>query len=230
MNLTPLFLLHGALGNKQQLAPLKAELAAHFHLLDLNFSGHGGRPLPEAYSMSVFVEDVLAEMDAAKIERAHFFGYSMGGYVALQLAQRHPEKVAQIVTLGTKFDWTPETAAREVKMLNPTKIEEKVPAFAAALQKAHQPQDWRTVLHKTADMMTALGNGTGLAMTDLATIQQPVVIGIGEQDRMVGRKESTLAADHLPNGQLLVLPETPHPIEKVNPAQLAAELIRIFQN
>ena len=54
----------------------------------------------------------------------------MGGYVALQLANKHPKYVQKIITLGTKFAWDKETAAKEVKMLNPEKIEEKIPAFA----------------------------------------------------------------------------------------------------
>ena len=46
-------------------------------------------------------------------------GHSMGGYVALKLALKRPELVDRIITLGTKFNWTPEVAAKEVKMLNP---------------------------------------------------------------------------------------------------------------
>jgi pimeloyl-ACP methyl ester carboxylesterase len=51
----------------------------------------------------------------------------MGGYVALKTAVLHPGRIEAIVTLGTKFHWDPENASNEVRMLNPEKIEEKVP-------------------------------------------------------------------------------------------------------
>ena len=47
------------------------------------------------------------------ITRADIFGYSMGGYVALHAARRHPERIGSIMTLGTKFAWDTPTAEKE---------------------------------------------------------------------------------------------------------------------
>lgn len=82
----------------------------------------------------------------------------MGGYVALWLAHQHPERVRKIVTLGTKFDWSPESARLEVKKLDAEKILEKVPAFALILETRHAPNDWKQLLSRTSTMMLALGS------------------------------------------------------------------------
>ena len=126
--MNPLILLHGALGSAAQLDQLSGLLKPCYSCCTLNFSGHGGTPMPDAFSIGLFAGDVLRFMAASNIEKADFFGYSMGGYVALYLAANHPERVGKIITLATKFAWTPESASREIRMLDPQKIAKKIPA------------------------------------------------------------------------------------------------------
>lgn len=52
--------------------------------------------------------------------------------------------------LGTKYNWNEATAAREVKLLNPAVIQEKVPAYAAILKERHGSENWQEVLHATS--------------------------------------------------------------------------------
>ena len=120
------------------------------------------------------------------------------------------------MTLGTKFDWSLESAQKEVKMLNPEKIKEKIPHFAEHLNRLHQPLDWTQVMTKTADMMLNMAAGAKLSEPDFKRINQEVVIGIGSLDNMVTLEESQHAADLLPNAKLVELPDVPHPIEKVD--------------
>ena len=124
----------------------------------MNFEGHGGRPSDRPYSIDAFSENLVSFIHEKELNQANIFGYSMGGYVALKTAQTRPDLINKIFTLGTKFNWSPESAAKEVKMLNPDKIEEKVPAFAKALQERHSPGDWKVVLRKTSEMMIDLGH------------------------------------------------------------------------
>ena len=124
----------------------------------MNFSGHGGRAfLGAPFSIKLFSEDVLNFMEENKIERANVLGYSMGGYVALNLARHFPGKLLKIITLATKFHWDEATAAREIQMLNPDKIEMKVPGFAEILKNRHSPNDWKEVLRQATSMLVALG-------------------------------------------------------------------------
>ena len=222
-----LFLLHGALGSEEQLQPLQELLFKDFNVHTLNFEGHGGTSSDRAFDMNYFAENVLEKIETLNISKTHIFGYSMGGYVALTLAKKHPEVIDKIVTLGTKFDWTLETAQREVKMLNPKVIEEKVPAFAERLNTLHQPNDWKKVMQKTADMMLSLANGKKLTDAALQHIEHSVLIGIGSLDNMVTEAESQHAANQLPNGSLRLLSDVKHPIEKVD-MQLLATTIREF--
>ncbi|MFK7799942.1 MAG: alpha/beta fold hydrolase [Aureispira sp.] len=223
-----LLLLHGALGTQQQLIPLANLVKEQFTVHYLNFEGHGGRASSATiFSIDLFVENVLQFLQEQQLDSVAIFGYSMGGYVALRLAQQHPQLVDKIITLGTKFDWSVEAASKEVKMLNPSIIEQKVPKFATQLQKAHAPNDWKLLLDKTAQMMLHLAHESKLTTQDLEQIQQEVLIGIGSLDNMVGVAESEQAATALPNAQLQLIEGFYHPLEK-NDLQQLVPLIRNF--
>ena len=45
--------------------------------------------------------------------------------------------IQKVFTLATKFEWTPDIAQKEIKMLDAAKIAEKIPAFAQLLEKRH---------------------------------------------------------------------------------------------
>ena len=168
--LNSLILLHGALATKAQFASLKSLLDTDYEVHVLDFSGHGDNRTSSPFTMDQFVQDVLDYMSKNNINKANFFGYSMGGYVALNLALNHPERVNKIMTLGTKFNWTKDAAEKESRMLDPEKIEEKVPQFAKHLDLIHGANNWKIVLRKTAEMMVGLGNGTALDSLQLKSI------------------------------------------------------------
>ena len=211
-----LLLLHGALGSQAQFRDWKEKLSRHFNVYAFNFSGHGGMPIREPFSIDLFVENTLNFMDAEHLESAHMFGYSMGGYVTLKLAHDHPERVEKIITLGTKFHWTPEAAAKEGRMMNPEIIEQKIPKFAATLKERHQPEDWKKIMTLTGEMMTLLGAGQAMTAEDFNHIPTPTLICIGTEDHMVTRDESTHVADHLTNGQLKIIDGFKHPFESID--------------
>lgn len=225
-----ILLLHGALGSKLQLDSLKHLLSHHFNVFTLNFEGHGDKPSDKEFSIDLFAQNVKDFLKAMNISSTHIFGYSMGGYVTLRLALNNPSLVNQIMTLGTKFNWTKEIAEQEVKMLNPEKLEEKVPAFAKRLEEIHTGIGWKSVLSKTAKMMSELGNGKKISDEDLSRIGQNVLIGIGELDRMVTIDESEQASNLMPNGNLKVIEGFKHPIEKVDMDQLARIIMDYLNN
>jgi esterase/lipase len=223
-----LLLLHGAIGAKDQFEPLADKLKDEFTVHTLNFSGHGGKSVAETFSIKAFADDVLRYLDDNKIDRIDIFGYSMGGYVALFIARNFPSRVNRIFTLATKFEWTPEIAARETKMLAAEKIAEKIPAFANQLEQRHHPSDWKQVLAKTAGMMYDLGANNPLALSDYQALGNPVLVGIGDKDTMVSLEETIAVYRQLPNANLIVLPQTQHPIEKVDIGRLAFEINNFF--
>jgi pimeloyl-ACP methyl ester carboxylesterase len=219
-----LLLLHGAIGASAQLKPLANSLGTQYQVLTFDFSGHGGKAYNGGFYIQSFAEEVLAFLDEKDIQQANIFGYSMGGYVALYLAKQYPARVKSICTLATKFHWNEAIAEKEVKMLDPLKIEEKLPAFADTLRQRHAPNDWKEVLKYTGEMMLGLGRQNVLAIEDYASINIPVMILLGDRDKMVSLEETLDVYKALPAGKLGILPSTQHPIEQVNVELLSAFL------
>ena len=222
-------LLHGAIGSKEQFLLLEEKLVNSFTVHRLNFGGHGGSSFAdEKFSINLFASEVIAFLDEKEIDGTNIFGYSMGGYVAMYLAKQHPQRIKKIITLATKFTWDETIAAQEIKMLNADKIEEKLPDFAAALQKRHTPNDWKVVLEKTAAMLAAMGKDNPLKFADYPGIHHPVLLMLGDRDKMVTLDETVEVYKSLPKAQLTVLPNTSHPLELVNTDRLASELNSFF--
>lgn len=218
-------MLHGAIGSSVQLEPLAGKLKSSFDLYLLNFTGHGGKQIPdEPFSIKLFADDVIYFIKKNKLEGINVFGYSMGGYIALYIARHYPGMLGKIFTTATKFQWSEETSAKESAMLNPDKILEKVPKFAEELELRHSPEDWKTVLNKTAKMMICLGKNRTLKDDDFSKIENEVLVSVGDRDNMVTIEETVDAYRKLKNGKLLILPGTPHPIEKMDTDRLAGEI------
>jgi pimeloyl-ACP methyl ester carboxylesterase len=224
-----LILLHGALGAMDQFQPWLPLLQEHFRVHAFDFEGHGSKPFEDRpFSIAHFAENLESYIEAHGLLQVNVFGYSMGGYVALYLARRKPELFGRIFTFASKLDWNPAGAAREVKMLDVPTILEKVPKFAQMLTARHHGNDWQQHLAHTAEMMIALGEKPALSSEDFAAIQVPVRIGLGDRDTMVTLEETIAAYRLLPQGQLFVMPATPHPIEKIDVKRICGEIVGYF--
>lgn len=230
MTKSHLLLLHGALGTEKQLKPLQTLLSHSFEVTTINFEGHGGRSPSKTFSIDLFTENAIRFLKENNIESTHIFGYSMGGYVALNMAKKHPAFVQSIITLGTKFNWTKETAEKEIRFLDPNAIEEKVPRFAKKLEEDHAPNDWKVLLKKTAEMMIGLGSGLRLTDTDLSSISHRTLICLGSLDTMVTIEESEQAAKQLKNGHFKIITDFEHPIEKIDAKLFASIIVNFLQN
>lgn len=222
-----LILLHGALGSSRSFDTLIPYLSNDFNLIVPDFKWHGSRSESDSsFNMQNLVDDLEDTLVKENIDSAGIFGYSMGGYVALSLALKKPEYFEKIMTLGTKLDWNPQQAEKESKMLNPDKIQEKVPQFAQHLKTLHGVK-WMNLCNQTAAMMLDLGRNPILTIENISTIDFPVRLGLGDQDNMVSLEETVIFYKALAQGELQVLPSCPHPIEKVDP-QIITNSIKQF--
>ncbi len=224
-----LILLHGALGAASQMHELQTALETHFNVYILEFDGHGNK----AASLDALdIKHMALELDRFITQHAIsdpiVFGYSMGGYVALYHASKLPNKIAKVITLATKFDWNPESSEKESRMLNPEQMEIQIPAFCDLLYQRHG-SSWKRLVNNTAEMMLRLGKNQELPDAELKKIRIPVLICLGDKDKMVSVSETNHAVSNLGNGNLQILPDTPHPLERVN-CDLLAELIIKFAN
>lgn len=217
-----LLLLHGALYTSAEFAPIIPLLDETRDPITIDFAGHGSAASPDVpLSIELFGRQALAGIDEAGVDVVDIMGYSMGGYVALWMALHHPERVGRIVTLATKLRWDPQTSAREASMLDPDKIEAKVPAFAATLSARHGADRWKELTKQTAAMLLRLGVNPSVPLSAAPTIQTPVRLMVGDRDSMVSIEETIEFYRALPNGELAVLPATPHPLERVRPRDIA---------
>lgn len=217
-------MLHGAIGSVDQLTPLKEELCSEFDVYSFNFPGHGGTGPFESFSMDAFAKATLDFIKTYQLKNLPVFGYSMGGYVALYLESMYPGTFQKVITLGTKYEWSEEIAAKEIKMLRPDVIEQKIPAFAQQLANRHGTMEWKNVLEKTAAMLLSLGKHPLLSPAVLQKITCPTFVLLGEKDNMVSLEETQNAAAALVNGQYELLPNTVHPIEQINVNTLARKI------
>jgi pimeloyl-ACP methyl ester carboxylesterase len=219
----PTLLLHGALGSADTLAPLAAALGDHPDVIRVEFPGHGRTPLGDtAFSIAGFTaatDRLVRELPAPPL----VFGYSMGGYVALALEAARPGALAGILTLGTKYAWTPTVAAADAARLDPTLITTKVPRFAAALAQRHPAEGWERCVARTAGLVRDLGDHPVLDSPRLSRVRALLRCAVGATDDQVSVTETrALAADA--GGEALVLEGLGHPLERVPPGTIASLL------
>lgn len=221
-----LLLLHGALGAAVQFNKLEKLLSTVFEVHCYDFPGHGGKAFAEhELTMPLLTEHLLDHMKAFHLMGCHVFGYSMGGYAALWLESNKPGCFCSIMTLGTKFQWDKVAAEKESKLIAPDFLEKKAPQFAETLVVRHKTGDWKKLANQTIHLLQHLGRHP-LALTDFENIGCPVRLTLGDRDSMVSIEETTHVLTALPKASLLVMPDTPHILEKINQQYLSEEIIR----
>jgi pimeloyl-ACP methyl ester carboxylesterase len=102
----PLVLIHGFSGTRHVWEPVRERLEAAFDVLAVNLAGHvGGPELPPGTSASVdaLADAVEHDMDESGFESAHLVGNSLGGWIALELAQRG--RAQSVVALAPAGGW-----------------------------------------------------------------------------------------------------------------------------
>ncbi len=92
----PIVAIHGITANHRSFAPLAARTPAPMLAVDLRGRG-GSRALPGPFGLVQHADDVAAAIRAAGFERVIVVGHSMGAFVAVRLAQRHPELVGALL-------------------------------------------------------------------------------------------------------------------------------------
>lgn len=224
-----LILLHGALGHPGYFDWYVGQLSRFFNVHTPAFAGHAQTAFPSSpLTIGIYTEQLRAYCNANQLHKVHLFGYSMGGYVALAYAAQYPDQVRSVLTLATKLEWSPDVAAREMSLLQPDIVEQKVPGFAAALAQAHGPAQWKGLMTAVSGMLEHLGAHPELTDEALQAIQARVQLMVGDRDSMVTVAETHRAAGKIKQAGLAVLPDTVHPFEKVDRDLLLLLMMRFF--
>ncbi len=225
--MTQIVLLHGAMGSSSQMQGLQKLLEPHFEVFAFDFCGHGARSGDEVlFTVQEFAADLDEFLMKNKICSPIIFGYSMGGYVALYHSLHFKNKAKKIFTLGTKFNWSPAIAEKEVALLDTQMMQTKIPKFVEVLKKGHGEKRWDDVVKKTQGMMHLLGNNYQLDDEDLANIKCRVVLMLADDDNMVTEEETEQAHDSISHSEYVIIPNSKHPIEKVDLDELVKVILK----
>ncbi|OEJ28363.1 hydrolase [Streptomyces agglomeratus] len=93
----PVVLLHGRSGNSAHWTHVARRLARTRRVYAPDLRGHGMSDWPGSYTYLRMRDDVRGFLDALGLGRADLVGHSMGGVVALLVAQAYPERVGRLV-------------------------------------------------------------------------------------------------------------------------------------
>lgn len=89
-------------------------LTDRYQVLRYDTRGHGESSVPPGpYNMPQLADDLIALMNALKIDRAHIMGLSMGGMIAQQIGARYPERVLSLLLCDTASEMPPRSLWEE---------------------------------------------------------------------------------------------------------------------
>jgi 3-oxoadipate enol-lactonase len=110
-----LVLLHAFPFDRRMWSEEVARLSDVRRVVAVDLRGFGESPLYGEPSVDEYADDVVALLDALGIPMATVAGLSMGGYIALSLAERHRARVAALILADTRAAADSEVArlARE---------------------------------------------------------------------------------------------------------------------
>lgn len=208
----PLVLLHGALSTiSTSFGKLLPTLASTRRIIAVEQQAHGhtadvDRPL----SYEGMADDTVTLLRQLGINRADFFGYSMGAGVALQIAVRHPDQVRKLVLASVTYrsDGLDPAFLVGVETATPDDLSGS-PYQRDYARVAPNPQAWPSLFAKVNQLDRAVQDWRDEV---IAAISAPTLLITGDADLV--QPEHTVALFRLLGGsrraQLAVLPGTTH--------------------
>lgn len=103
---TDLVFVHEFAGDLHSWEPQLRHFGRQYRCVAFNARGYPPSDVPQkpaSYSQQRAVDDIVSVLDALSIERAHVVGLSMGGFSALHLGLRHPERVRSLCVAGCGY-------------------------------------------------------------------------------------------------------------------------------
>jgi pimeloyl-ACP methyl ester carboxylesterase len=100
----PIVLLHGFLESSNMWTPLIPDLLKTHRVITIDLLGHGQTGcLGYVHSMELMAETVDAVINHLNIENKTIIGHSMGGYVALAMAEKNPNSMQGLCLMNSTF-------------------------------------------------------------------------------------------------------------------------------
>ena len=203
--------VHGLGGTTNFYEPQVAELAKRHRVVRFDLPGAGRSPYAGPCSIESFADDLEAVLDAVGVDTAAVVGHSMGTIVVQHFAATRPQRVTKVVLLGPVKEQAPP--AKEATRQRAAIVREQgMAAVADAIVGAATSEETRRQRPVAAafvrELVTrqdpqgyaahceALANATAV---DLATIEAPVLLLTGSEDKVGSPQNAELMFKELPN-------------------------------
>jgi pimeloyl-ACP methyl ester carboxylesterase len=208
-------------------------IAQHHDVILFDNAGVGASSGTAENTIAASSRHVVAFLQALGLESVDVFGFSMGGFIAQQLAYDYPSLVRRLILVGTgpqggeRIDWrfTEEVASHVgVDSPGPNDLMYVFFAHSETSQKAAaefvqrlgartaEPDSPSTLQVRDAQTaaIAAWGASNGGDYSSLRAITQPTLVVNGIYDIVVPAVNSWILASHLPNALLVIYPDAGH--------------------
>ncbi len=238
----PLVLIRGLSRSLRFWDRLLPHLEGRFRLLTYDHRGIGRSPIVgKRFSIADLANDLAGVISESGVGRAHVFGMSLGGMVAMQLALDHPQHVDKLV-LGATTAGTFQRAMPRVDTLaflgvtavlpKPLQCRLQAPRLMSPrFSKANPgvaagwvPHLEREPIDGKVVVQQALAGARHDVTRRLHEIQSDVLVITGDADRLIPDRHSRRLARGIAGSRLVVLPGVGHDLAAEAPADLASEL------
>ncbi len=99
-----LVLLHGFMENKTIWEDMEPHLSEKFDLIKIDLPGHGNsKTYEETHTMDFMADKIKEVTDYLKLEKFHLLGHSMGGYVALEFAEKFRDSLKSLTLFFSTY-------------------------------------------------------------------------------------------------------------------------------
>jgi 3-oxoadipate enol-lactonase len=240
-------LLHGFPLSRAMWAAQIETLSESYRVIAPDLRGHGESPAPDAvYTMDSMADDVVELLDGLGVaEPVVVGGLSMGGYVALAMALKHPDRVRALMLIDTRAaadspeaaQQREETAQAVLKAGNSSAVvAAMIPRLFGKTTLDQHPEriaPLRAEMEKTSASGVA-GALRGMAIRpdrreQLAQITVPTLVLVGEEDVIAPPDEARAIAEALPAGRLEVVAAAGHLAPYENSEAVDQAVLRFLQ-
>lgn len=239
----PLVMMHGLFGSLENLGAISRILEDRYTLYRLDLRNHGRSPHGDTMSFADMAGDLLEFMDQQSLNKPQLFGHSLGGKVAMELACRHPERVAKLVVAdiapvsypshhnaildglaslqGERIDSRRQADERLAEFVPEAPIRQFI------LKSLERDEDgafrWRlnvpAILHNYDDLRLAVCDGCQYA--------GPTLFIRGEKSNYIAERNHPEIAAKFPNSDIATVAGASHWLHAERPQEVAT-LIRDF--